>query len=203
MEKRIWKNIYICICIPDLLSCTLETNHAVNYASIKKENKEYQTLGGLQRTSTRSAPICEQRVDRESRRGERDGDSKQAFSSAAPPSVFSPIPAPQSSPRAGDGGPQPRGKAERDSEGRPISRVAWGPAPETGVPVADPPPCPRSLGRPGMGRTRSRVLWSWALARRRWAPWALSSPGPSLMLCPWLSRRRAFCWPLTWFMRKQ
>ena len=28
--------IYICICIPDVLSCTLETSHAVNYASIRK-----------------------------------------------------------------------------------------------------------------------------------------------------------------------
>ena len=34
-------------------------------------------------------------------------------------------------------------------------------------------------------------------------PVSPEQPGLSLMLCPWLSRRRAFCWPLTWFTRKQ
>ena len=104
--------------------------------------------------------------------GERDGDSKRAFSSAAPPSVFTPIPAPQSSPRAGDGGRQPRGKAERDGEGMEGEGMEVGlsppwphlPAPKP-APAASRPPEPRtSRDRP------ARVLWSWALGLRRWAP---------------------------------
>ena len=95
MEKRIWKNIYVCICIPDSLSCTPETNHTVHYASIKEQNNESQHLGGLQRNIHQESPICEQSVDRQSRRWTAWRRQQAGLLLSGSAFVLTSVPAPQ------------------------------------------------------------------------------------------------------------